>query len=267
MAIRNALLGLSHEPTALRDTRKPPQSPAGIGGEAGAHRTPRAATRGTFPSNPALTGLVNSLAISLAKRFPDMRRLEPRRVYILRSWELVECWNQFEVNVYDEEPSFTELHIRYFQRGNPHTLRDFDELATANFDWNVLIDETHANLCAWNYQRSPAQQEDAEALDRRPDGTEEYVRTVRHPRFQRVGDSGLVFPGIPRPADVCWLWLTPTLRVLTIELCTKDKEHGWMYYRTEYARDWLPPSCSCRPIYPNTTPAPRMEPGHFPLGA
>ncbi|KAK8090146.1 hypothetical protein PG997_005107 [Apiospora hydei] len=140
----------------------------------------------TFRSNPALTSLVTSLtidldwtsrppfgnAISLAKRFPNMRCLELCGVYSVTSWELIDYENQFKVNVddenfriseTDEEPLSTPLHIRAFEKGNPHTLRSFltwpaqlevftvDELAVADFSWEMLLDDLHANLCVWNY--------------------------------------------------------------------------------------------------------------------
>ncbi|KAK7952518.1 uncharacterized protein PG986_008246 [Apiospora aurea] len=106
----------------------------------------------------------------------------------------------------------------------------------------MLLDDLHAKLCVWNYPLLSSVLQPSK-------------KTLRHLAIGQMGrqdgfddfdvhDLGaletlaIAFPDIPRPADACRLWLTPTLRVLTIELCAKYKEQSWMFYSTEDARDW-----------------------------
>ena len=151
--------------------------------------------------------------------------------------------------------SFTELHIRSFECGNPDTLRRFlawparlkkftlDKLDPVVPIWNPVTNQ-RANLGICSYQSlSSVLQHSKKTLKHLGVGhmgQQEGIDKFDIHEFDVLETLAIVFSAvIPRPADACRLWLTPTLQVLTIELYEGDQDLDWKLRRTQNVRDWI----------------------------
>lgn len=148
--------------------------------------------------------------------------------------------------------SFTELHIRSFVSGNPHTLGDFLAwparlevfIIDSDEDYNGSLQPGQPRtLGIWNYTLlSSVLQHNKKTLKHLGLGRldqQEGINEFDIHDFGMLETLAIAFRCVPRPSDACRLWLTPTLHVLTIELYEMHHNNGSMSYRNEDVRNWF----------------------------